>query len=117
MNAPGIEIAIPKRRYQIGDLSAVVLGEVKSRDNRSYEYVMALVPDGEQVPVLYITAERVDMPDAGEQVMIVRVIAEGGERSFGPDARWQELDLFTEDALAMARKVMGLGQEEAMRLL
>ena len=117
MDAPIIATAIPRRRYQIGDFSAVILGEVTSRDERLYEYVMALVPDGEQEPVLYITAERVNLPETGEQVSIVRVIAEGGERSFGPDRRWQDLDLFAEDALAMARRVMGLGQEEAMRLL
>lgn len=117
MDAPSIETAIPKRRYQIGDLSAVILGDVKSGDERRYEYVMALVPDGEQNPILYITAERISTRGGGEEVMVVRVIAEGDERTLGPEARWRELDVFAEDALAMARQVMGLGQEEAMRLL
>lgn len=117
MDAPVIKTAIPKRRYQIGDLSAVILGEVTSGDERLYEYVMALVPDGEQLPILYITAERVSAPEGGEQVTVVRVIAEGGERTLGPEERWRELEVFAEDALAMARQVMGLGQEEAMRLL
>ena len=117
MNAPNIETAIPKRRYQIGDLSAVVLGDVTSKDERHYEYVMALVPDGEQVPVLYITAERVQAAGQRERSTVVRVIAEGDERVLGPEERWRELDAFVEDALAMARRVMGLEGEEAMRLL
>ena len=117
MDAPAIETALPMRRYQISDLSAVVLGDVTSRDNRQYEYVMALVPDGEQNPILYITAERVSRPGTQDQLTIVRVVAEGGERTLGPDERWRELDAFAEDALSMARQVMGLGNDEAMRLL
>ena len=117
VDAPVIATAIPKRRYQLGDFSAVVLGDVTSRDNRLYEYVMALIPDGEQSPILYITAERVTPPGGREQLTVVRVVAEEGERTLGPEERWRELDAFAEDALAMARQVMGLGHEEATRLL
>ena len=114
---PNIETAIPKRRFQIGDFSAVILGEVTSRDQRTYEYILALVPDGETEPVLYITAEKVVADAAPEKVTVVRVIADGGERILGPDQRWCDLDLFGEDALAMVQKVMGLGEEEPRRLL
>ncbi len=117
MEGPKIETAVPRRRYQIGDLSAVVLGDVASRDGHDYAFVMAFVPDGERSPVLYVTSEWLSPGGGEERVTIARVIAEGGERVLGPEPRWQDLDLFAEDAMAMARRVMGLGQEEAMRLL
>ena len=117
MNAPGIQTAIPKRRYRIGDFFAVILGEVTSKDQSQYEYILALLPDGEQEPILYITAERVVADVTPDPLTVVRVIAEGGERVLGPEQRWCDLDLFAEDALAMVKQVMCLGQEEPRRLL
>ena len=117
MNAPNIDTAIPLRRYRIGDFSAVILGEVTSRDRRDYEYILALVPDGEQAPVLYITAEKVAADEGPNRVTVARVIADQGERILGPDERWCDLSAFGEDALAMVQKVMGLSQEEPRQLL
>ena len=45
---PTIATAIPKRRFQIGDYSASLLGEVESNDRRHYRYILALVPTGER---------------------------------------------------------------------
>lgn len=117
MIPPKIGTAIPKRRYRIGDFSAVILSDVESADGRSYHHILALVADGEQAPTLYVTAEEVPDAENPAGVTVVRVITESGERALGPDARWRDLDLFAEDAIAMVQQVMGLTKEEPMRLL
>ena len=115
MKAPDIQTAVPVRRYALGDYTAVVLHDIKTREERIYRFILALVPFGEPAPVLFITAEATDeAPDRGDT--IIRVIAESGERAFGPDARWRNLDHFTEDALLMARKVLRMEGEEHRRL-
>lgn len=116
MNAPEIQTAVPARRYQIGDYSAVLLHEVTLRRPAVCYFILALVPFGGATPVLYVTAERAEGLPEGPTT-VVRVIAEGGERSFGPDDRWRDLETFAEDALAMARKVLRLEGEETRRLL
>ncbi len=116
MNAPDIQTAVPARRYEIGDYSAVLLHDVTSRRAIAYYFILALVPFGGAAPVLYVTAERAEGLAEGPDT-VVRVIAETGERVFGPDDRWRELETFAEDALAMARKVLRLEGEEVRRLL
>jgi hypothetical protein len=116
MNVPDIQSAIPARRYVIGDYSAVLLHEISSRDQAAYYFILALVPFGDPSPTLYIAAQRAEQAGEGPDT-IIRVIADGGERAFGPDDRWRELDSFAEDALQMAVKVLRLGGEEVRRLL
>ncbi|MCU0934588.1 MAG: hypothetical protein MUF66_00645 [Gammaproteobacteria bacterium] len=116
MNAPEIETAVPARRYQIGDYSAVLLHEISSPGPVRYHFILALVPFGSSTPVLYVTAEQAD-GQPGEDDTVVRVVAETGERTFGPEQRWRDLEGFAADALEMARRVLGLGGEEVRRLL
>jgi hypothetical protein len=116
MQAPHIQSALPLRRYEVGDFSGVVLGEIRSDDPHHYHYILALVPFGGASPLLYVIAQRAeDLPQ--DPRTIVRVVAETGERAFGPDDRWLDLDAFCEDALGMARAVLGLTAEEPRRLL
>jgi hypothetical protein len=117
MKRPQVSTALPKRRYQLGTFSAVVLGDVRSPDPRSYLYILALVPEGEQDPVLYVTCESLPEPAEDGQRTIVRVIAEEGEKALGPNDAWQDLDAFADDAVAMVQKVMRLGDEIPARLL
>lgn len=117
MHAPQIVTAVPERRYHIGTFSAVILGEVESADGLEYRYVLALVPEGESEPVLYITCRDVSDQEPAGASTIVEVLAESGERAFGPDDRWRDLDAFAGDALAMVQRVMGLTDEEPARLV
>jgi hypothetical protein len=116
MNAPRIKTAIPERRYHIGGFIAVILGEVESSDGHTYHHILALVPEGGPEPALYVTSEENASGGSSEAATIVRVIAENGERALGPDSRWRDLDAFSEDALAMVQRVMGLTDEEPVRL-
>ena len=117
MQRPAIERAIPKRRYHIGTFGAVILGEVESGDDHAYRHILALVPEGDSDPILYVTAEELAEPGPDGQRMVVRVVAEEGEKVLGPDDRWQELDAFVDDALQMVRRVMRLTDEEPVRLM
>ena len=57
-----IQTAIPKRRYRIGEFTAVVLGEVESEDRADYRYIMAVVDDS-SIPVAKIVPARsADLP-------------------------------------------------------
>lgn len=116
MNTPDIQTAVPVRRYAIGDFSAVLLGEVQTRDPTTYHFILAVVPDGSSSPVLYLTSEPASAIEGGGET-IVRVIAESGERTFGPEPRWRDLESFAGDALAMVQKVLRLEGEEVRRLL
>ncbi len=47
MDAPKIQTAIPQRRYQFGEYTGVVLGDIESGDDVKYRYILALVREGE----------------------------------------------------------------------
>lgn len=116
MDAPRIDRAVPVRRYAIGPYVATLLNEVETPDAPGYHFIFALVREGRASPSLFIVSQPAGRADAGPDT-IIRVIADGGERAFGPDDRWLDLDAFAEDALAMARKALGLEDEVAHRLL
>jgi hypothetical protein len=56
MEAPKIQTAIPQRRYQFGEYTGVVLGEIESGDAVKYLYILA--QRGEGKPGFYVTAEK-----------------------------------------------------------
>ena len=51
MEAPKIQTAIPQRRYQFGEYTGVVLGEIESSDAVKYQYILALVREGESISI------------------------------------------------------------------
>lgn len=117
MNRPQVTTALPKRRYQLGTFSAVVLGDIESPDPNAYHYILAVVQEGEQDPLLYVTCEALPEPADDGQRTIVRVVAEEGEKALGPNDAWQDLEAFSDDAVAMVQKVMRLTDEIPARLL
>ena len=58
MQAPNIQTAIPKQRYQLGPYQAVLLGEIESPDPVRYRFILALVREGETQPSVFITCEK-----------------------------------------------------------
>jgi hypothetical protein len=114
MNAPGIKTAIPQRRYKLGDFSLVVLGDIESHDGVDYRYVCATVRDGESEPRLYVLSVR--SPEASG-VFALRVLGEHIDRELDVSGRWRDLDLFCDQAIALAQQVLELGDEQAWRLM
>jgi len=116
MEAPKIQTAIPQRRYQLGEYSGVVLGEIESSDGVKYRYILALVREGDSRPGFYVTAEKNPRSRAPEGSHRLRVITQGLDEEIESSDRWVDLDAFCEEALKVAGKVLGLSGEEPMRL-
>lgn len=114
MNSPRFATAIPKRRYQIGDFSAVVLGNVESSDDITYRYIFAMVQDGSTEPSFYVLA--IHQPSADGDYLL-KVLAPNLERELNTSDAWRDLDIFADQAISLAQQVMGLKDEAAHRLM
>jgi hypothetical protein len=114
MNAPQFATAIPKRRYQMGDFSIVVLGDVDSSDGNDYRYIFAMVQDGTSDPSFYVLSIR--RPGSGGDYLL-KVVAPNMEKDLDTSDAWRDLDIFTEQAISLAQQVMGLKDEAAHRLM
>jgi hypothetical protein len=114
---PLIQTAIPKRRYQMGEFSASLLGEIDSRDNRSYRYILAFVQLGQTQPVLYVCAEQSPADRAGEGRYQLRMISEGLSAVLDVADRWGDLDAFSDQALKLGSHALGLQREQIVRLM
>jgi hypothetical protein len=116
MDKPGIKTAIPKRRYRLGEFSLVVLGEINSADGVDYNYILAVVREGEAEPGLYITAQG-DPQQPTQNTLSMRVIMRDGSEVIGASDRWGDLDSFTSDALDTVIKILDLSDEQPFRLM
>lgn len=114
MPAPSIQTAIPKRRYKLGEYSAVLLGEVESPDPRPYHYIFAMVRDGEEQPHLYITLTR-SRRQPGQ--FTAQLYYQSETRELGQAAHWRDADEFCEFALQNASQALNLKDEQPIRLL
>lgn len=112
MSAPQINTAIPKRRYQLGDYSITVLGEVETPDEVDYRYIFAMVQDGKSDPDFYVLSIR-----QGADEYLLKVVAPNMEKDLDVSAAWKDLDIFCEQAISLAQQVMGLKDEAAHRLM
>ncbi len=108
MAKPDIQTAIPKRRYQIGEFAAAILGEVESSDDAEYRYIMALVEDGTSEPCLYVTAESNPPQQRDEGRYRVRVILGDQSKEMGDADEWGDIEAFSLYALGIAAKLVSL---------
>lgn len=111
MSLPRIKTAIPIRRYQIGEISAVTLSEIDCDDNANYKYIFAFVQENENDPMLYIALIR----ERGEE--IIRVITAEGHKDLTPPESIRDVEQFCEQTLPIAQKLLTLEDEEAIRLM
>jgi len=114
---PLIQTAIPKRRYQVGDFSASLLGEIDSRDDRSYRYILAFVQLGQTQPVLYVCAEQSPVDSAAEGRYQLRMISDALSEVLDVAERWGDLDTFSDQALRLGSQALGLQREQIVRLM
>lgn len=112
MEAPRIQTAIPQRRYQFGEYTGVVLGDIDSADNVKYQYILALVREGEVRPSFYVTAEKNPRRRAAEGSHRLRVITTGLDEEIGCSDAWTDLDAFCAEAFTVAARVLSLGDEQ-----
>jgi hypothetical protein len=117
VQAPKITTAIPQRRYQLADFSAVVLGEIESPDPVRYRFILALVKEGEAKPSFYVTSEKNPRSAAQAGSHRLRVISDALEDVIESSDRYADLEVFSEEALRLAAEILGLGAAEPLRLM
>ncbi|MBK5939588.1 hypothetical protein [Halochromatium roseum] len=114
---PQIKTALPKRRYQIGDHTATILGEIETDDDHRYRFILALVPMGEQEPVLYVTSQQAPADRRGEGAYDLRVISASLTDVLDTADRWESLDQFADQAIDLAQQVLGLRNQPVIKLM
>lgn len=117
MDAPKIQTAIPRRRYRLGEYEAVVLDEIQSSDAVKYRYVLALVREGESRPSAYVTSVKRPRAQAQDGAYALKLITEVFSEEVGASDAWGHLDKFSRDALALAARSLGLGDEQPVPLM
>ena len=116
MPAPHIKSAIPRQRHQIGNFVATLLADIDSDDPVEYRYIMAVVEDGQQQPVLFITSERNTGPGASEGRYRLRVIMGSEEKELTASDEWGDMEHFSLAGLGIVAKLMNLNDEQPLRL-
>lgn len=116
-NKPDIKTAIPKRRYQLGQFSVVILGDIETNDANDYRYVLAVVHEGNPEPGMYLTCEPApgEVQDKGKWVM--RLIMRDGAQLFAANDNWSDLDAFATDGIATVQQLLKLTDEEPFQLM
>jgi len=117
VDTPKITTAIPLRRYQWGEYSAVVLGDIESPDARKYRYILALVPDGETRPVAYVVCTKAPRARAQEGSHILSVVSEPLTDELGIADAWEDVDAFAAEGFKVIARVLGLNEAEPQRMM
>jgi hypothetical protein len=108
MDRPKITTAIPQRRYQFGEYSVTVLGEIESTDPPNYTFILAMVKEGDSEPSVYVICDR---RRRGDSAYRMRLVMAGFNETMGESDDWGDVDAFCEFALQVAAKALGLGDE------
>ncbi len=116
MGMPIIHTALPKRRYQFGEFSCVLLGEIESPDPANYHYLLALLREGDAKPFLYLSCER--LPRAESMHGRYRMCVYSGDmaQEIARSDDWQDADAFLNDAFTLLRERLQLSDEMPVRL-
>lgn len=114
---PSVKTALPKHRYQIGDYSATVLGDIDTDDPHPYRWILALVPMGSREPTFYVCCQQAAPARAPSGAYDLRVVSDAITDIVDTADRWGDLDTFSEQALDLACQVLGLRQEMVVKLL
>jgi hypothetical protein len=117
MPVPHIKTAIPLQRHQIGSFVATVLGEIESDDPVDYRYIMAIVEDGKQEPVLFLTSERNRGAASADETYRLRVVMGAQEKFLNPSDEWGDVDKFSLAGMGIIAKLMRLEDETPVRLM
>lgn len=112
MSKPSIATAIPLRRYKYGEFTLTVLGDIDSRDEINYRYILAVVQGDNPEPGLYVTAEQ----GAGNE-MAMRVMMRDGDEVIARSDRWRDVDVFVDEAINIVSRVLSLSDETPYQLM
>lgn len=116
MQAPIIQTAIPKQRYQLGPYQAVLLGDIESPDPVRYRFILALVREGEAQPSVFVTCEKNARAQAQAGAYRMCFISAQGNEVLGSSDDYKEVNNFAIEALAAAVRVLGLSSVTPIRM-
>jgi hypothetical protein len=117
MNKPAIKTAIPRHRYQLGAFTMIVLEEIETTDPVPYQFVAAVMRDGDPEPGIYLTVERPAGVVEGKSALPLKLVMRDGTQLVKESERWWNVEMFTEDALDYVRSILDMQDEEPYRLL
>ena len=113
MALPKINTALPKRRYQFGEYIVTLLGEINSDDAVSYQFITAIVKEGDSQPQIYVTCEKIEPDDNNYRI---RVLSADQEHTISESAEWHSEQAFCDFALEGIKQMLQLDDEQAIRL-
>jgi hypothetical protein len=116
MKKPAIRTAIPSHRYQLGSFTVTVLTEIETSDPVPYQFIAAVMRDGDPEPGIYLIVERPGNAVEGKSALPLKLVMRDGAQVVRESERWWHADLFAEDVLALTKQILNLGDEEAYTL-
>jgi hypothetical protein len=108
MQAPRITTAIPRRRYRVGGWQAVLLADIDSPDPARYQYLLALVREGEPRPSFFVSCEKNPRSRKAEGSHRLRVISAVLDEEIESADRFADEEVFAGEALALAAEMLGI---------
>lgn len=117
MNRPNIKTAIPKRRYVVGEFSAVLLANIETSDPNRYQFIFAAVRDGDDQPLMYVICEQARRAERDQGSHKLRVLTGNAVHELEVSDRWRDEDVFAAEALDIVRKTLMLTDENVARVL
>ena len=109
-----IKTAIPVQRYRYGEYLLTVLGEIESETKTRYEYVMAVMVDGEPEPGLYLAVEQ--NTGEGADQYVLRLTMRDGSQIIGQGNELGQLETFTREAFEVLKQLLNLSDETPYKL-
>ena len=110
-----IESATPRWRYEFGPYRATLLDEVRAVGAVQYFFLFVVYKGDEpEQPTLVVGSEY-----SGPETFVAPVLGLfGGEghSNFGASAEWLDIDRFADEALAVAKRHLGLPPELAVEV-
>jgi len=103
---PNVTKCEPLEFYDLGGYQAIIVRDVPNMAGipspTEYLYVMVLCPEGQGLPLFYVTAEK----GMTGSVFLCTFDQDGNHSNYGADEDWSNLDSFTTAALSMLKEVI-----------
>jgi hypothetical protein len=96
---------------------AVVLGEIESPDPAKYRYILAVVKQGEAKPEVFVISEKNPRRQAVDGSHRLRMVSLALSEDFGCSDAWKDIEAFSAKGLTLVASLLGLGDEQAVRLM
>lgn len=110
-NGPSIKAAVPWARYRLGSYQAFLLGDVESRAEIEYPYLLAVFADTLAEPLVVVSSEAKTIAlGHGSHFLVVTHGAEGIRANCGASNDWADRSKFTDKALSLAAEQLRVSE-------